>query len=546
MISVYDIGNEAWGLNGDVVLKPTSGTMKQVAGGSYSMTMVHPMDPEGKWVHLAPEAVIKIPVPEQTISTAYAGQEVWIYATTGVVYLRDGTTEPETITYGTWSASVDYAVGSKVTWQGKNYRCTYFDDSSGQRNVPPPNSPWWTPVGNSTSGSAVLATLSTGEELYWISGEAEDDWWTMETMSGIRGYVKQAELTLSRHLLPEENGPYVIRDQLFRIKKVTVNSKSGEVSVEAEHVSYDQSGNLIRKAEISKATPLAAIYAVTSNLMMELKGEVSTNLVNESTTFTGKFEGKNLNYALLDPDNGIAAAFDAAVIRDNWKIYIMKKTNENRGFRLQYRKNMIGINWTRKTDGLITRVVPVAKDTEGNELYLPNPFVDSRGINHFPVIRMEKLSVDGQVGEDDGTDTDTTWTEESLYQEMQKKAEERYTIDKVDQEVHEVTVDFEMLGDTAEYPWMKDLEKVLIYDIVKVDNEMIGLSLDMQVTEMEWDFIREKITALKLTNVSEYGGRSVTGYNVTNESLDMRKLTSSVRKEIINATVSRVQRIYEK
>ena len=46
MICVYDIGNENFDKLGDAVLIPTSGSVKQVAGGSYEITLVHPMDPD--------------------------------------------------------------------------------------------------------------------------------------------------------------------------------------------------------------------------------------------------------------------------------------------------------------------------------------------------------------------------------------------------------------------------------------------------------------------------------------------------------------------
>ena len=59
MISVYDIGNEAFEKNGDVVLEPKSGTVRQIAGGSYELNMEVAKDPEGKWMHLQKEAVVK-------------------------------------------------------------------------------------------------------------------------------------------------------------------------------------------------------------------------------------------------------------------------------------------------------------------------------------------------------------------------------------------------------------------------------------------------------------------------------------------------------
>ena len=73
MVSVYDVGNEAFDKLGDAVLVPTEGKMTHVGGGSYNLTMTHPIDPWDKWTHLREGAVLRIPVPKETIENAFAG-----------------------------------------------------------------------------------------------------------------------------------------------------------------------------------------------------------------------------------------------------------------------------------------------------------------------------------------------------------------------------------------------------------------------------------------------------------------------------------------
>ena len=86
----------------------------------------------------------------------------------------------------------------------------------------------------------------------------------------------------------------------------------------------------------------------------------------------------------------------------------------------------------------------------------------------------------GQVGKDKGLGDDSTWTLEDLLDEMREKAEERFTVDKADEVKTTVTVDFEQMGDTAEYLWMNGLEKVLLYDTVTVINQNNSGSNDQQ------------------------------------------------------------------
>jgi hypothetical protein len=90
-----------------------------------------------------------------------------------------------------------------------------------------------------------------------------------------------------------------------------------------------------------------------------------------------------------------------------------------------------------------------------------------------------------------------------------------------------------MLGATAEHAELKPLEKVLLYDKVRVIDETIGLDTQLTVTEIEWDALKTKITAMKISNAEERGGKNVTGYNVKAKSIGWSKLTDEVQGDIM-------------
>jgi hypothetical protein len=138
-----------------------------------------------------------------------------------------------------------------------------------------------------------------------------------------------------------------------------------------------------------------------------------------------------------------------------------------------------------------------------------------------------------QVGKDDGTETDTVWTKEDLRAEMEKEAEARFSVDKVDQLKHEITIDFVRLGDTDEYKQFKDLQKVRLYDTVIAVDPRIDLSVSVQVTEIEFDAVNERITAMKLSNIEAYNLRNTAGFNVLNNSITGDKLTDEAGRNIV-------------
>lgn len=527
MIHVYDIGNEEYEKNGNVILEPDKGSVRMVAGGNYDLSLVAQMDAEGKWKHLAEEAIIKAPVPVETITTAYTGMEADVYVTKEAAAIRSGPSEPTQITYPAWSITANYSVGSKVTLFNQNYECIFWDDDDAlHKHLAPSGSTWWKKIANKTSGSPALANMKSGTELYYVSGPA-DGWYKMSTTYGLEGYIKSSQVEYSRHMEPGEIQPRVITEQLFRIKTVTVNDENQTVSVTARHVSYDLNGVLIDSVKVVRKAPAEALAWIQQGFMMDYRGVIATDMVQfADADYSAEISGKSGMYALLDPDKGVVSVFDAEFRRDNWDLFVMAKTNTDRGFRIRYGNNMKGISWKGSTENMVTRVVPVAKNEDGSDFYLdPVRWVDSQYVNSWPVIYMERLKVNGQVGKDDGTETDTKWTAATLRAEMEKQAQSRFDVDQCDRGVDEITIDFIMLGDTAEYGWLKDLQNLLLYDTVIATNERTGISASMTVCEIEFDIVKKRITAARVANVKAYNVRSVSGFNVLNNSITGDKLT---------------------
>ena len=532
-ISVFAPDASSFGNNGLAVLMPIDGRLRMVAGGACEITMRHPIDDTGKWKFLVTGALVRVPVPAETIENAFIGADVDLYRTNTSAALREGPSEPSAITYEAWVAGTSYAVGKRVTYSSQNYELT--DTLTGMEIYSTPTTlNKWKKIANQTSGSPVLVQLPSGSDLYYISASGSS-WYKMSTPMGIEGYIKTSQVTFIRHLTPEESDERIITDQLFRIKNVTIDTEKMELNLYAEHVSYDLAAILIRDVKMSQVSPALAINRVVDGLMMPYRGQIATNLTTaDNGTYTGAFNGKNGIFAFLDPDSGIVPTFDARFSRDNWDLFILQKTNTDRGFWLRYGTNVRGISWKRNIESLVTRVVPVAKDQDGNDLYLPEQYIDSPHINEHPVVYMQRLAVKGQIGKDDGTDTDTKWTAETLYEEMRSKAEERYTVDHADEVYQEITVDFEQLGDTVEFSWLKGLEHVLLYDLVHVQDERVGLETALTVTELEWDYIRQKVTAVKVATVADHGLQTVAGYNIGNNSIGTEKLTEAAITEIAN------------
>lgn len=535
MISVYDIGNEAFDGNGDAVLTPLAGQkMHIVAAGAYEANLRHPIDKEGKWTHLVPGAILKLPVPREVIENAFIGIEVDVYATTVDTELREGPSEPTRITYDTWVSGTSYPVGKKVTSSSQNYELTSALTGLEIYQNPATLASKWKKIANWTTGSAVLVELPEGTEVYFLE-DAGNSWYKVSTPMGIEGYVRSYRVEYVRHMTPGESDERVITEQLFRIRSATVNVDEHTVDVYAVHVSNDLAAILIQDVDLSKNIPAMAISRMVAGLMIPYRGQIGTNMTtDEHGTYTGSLNGKNGIFALLDPSGGFVTTFDARFARDDWDLFILERTNKDKGLRLEYGKNTSAITWKRSSENLITRVVPVAKDASGQDFFLPELWIDSPKINNYPVILMERLPVKGQVGKDDGTGTNTKWTDTTLLEEMRAKAAERFSVDHVDDIAVEVDVNFEQTGTSEELAWLRPLQDVNLYDVITCKASPVGLNVKLSVTEIDWDYIGQRIVGLKACTTRKYTAATVAGYNIGNNSIDTAKLTPAALMEIVN------------
>ena len=142
--------------------------------------------------------------------------------------------------------------------------------------------------------------------------------------------------------------------------------------------------------------------------------------------------------------------------------------------------NLTGVTWRRDYSKLVTRVLPIAKDENGDEYLLPPttdetwPYIDSDLRDTYPLDMYQVIQVDAQIGKDEQTEAD-------VQAKMVEEATKKFTDEEVDKPVTTLTVEFLLLGDTEEYRQYKGLERVTLYDRVTVEHPDLGLSTTAQV-----------------------------------------------------------------
>lgn len=557
LILLYAKDEENFDSNGLCVLCPSSCVITEQAGGYYNLEMQHPMDEWGKWAMIEENSIIRAPVPPLHIPAVTLPQTVIWQVKSSVnstpVYSKlpnytAAKTPIDTVRNNTsvyaWSADIAYTQGAYVVFTDNNIYEAGQNMVAGIAPTAVDNRNKWiyrASVSTGSSSSASGGTYDPGTVITNLSGgttfskvaDYNSDYMQIRTLLGVTGYIRRAdceatEQTAEGTVIPARD----IKTQLFRVQSIENDEEDMSVKVTAQHISYDFAGNAIFDCQLNEATPQTAIAILQGSLMLEDHRQIICNITDKKVTADWSFQ--NPIMALLDPDDGLLGKVKGKLIRDNKDIYIIDNSTPNKGPRISYGVNMIGVQWERNIEDLITRVIPRAGDGNQGYVYLDELFVDSAYIDDYPVIRIEVLDTDWSVGQEielpDGTKQ--TLTLEDVKAKMREDAQKRFDDDYVDAVLVNVKTQFLLLGDTMEYSQYKGLQRLNLYDAVPIDTGPSGVSISAEVNYYEWDAIRRRYNEMGVGTVKCVNRKRIPGYRVNNGAISYAKLAPAVAKAV--------------
>lgn len=357
-----------------------------------------------------------------------------------------------------------------------------------------------------------------GASLFKLSDEQVDAvkvWWEKrhpKKPRGGSGYVKKADydaLNLSTVQIPAnfagleaEAVPPRLVDQLFRIYEV--EEDDDYVTIRARHVWYDNDQNfcLWKGTENTDYTGAATCRNVLVNALYPVKGNVASDCTDTLKGSDLDFERKNLVECFLDPEKGVCAQYGLSLIRNNWDFYCLKDVGYNRGFVVESKKNLLGVNRRENCDEVVTRVAPYGKNDQGDIVWLNNngvKWVDSENINDYDYPKAELLDTGLQIGKEDVT-------ARNIQEKLLAAAQKRFSEDHADDPLIEMTIEFLSLGDTEEYAQYRDLDKVYLYDILSIKDLEKGYQYTAQVVAVEHDILTGMLLSVKIGELDNWDG----------------------------------------
>lgn len=481
-ICIYPPNTTDFSTNGQGILTPIECRVSEQAAGMYQLKLVHPIDDTYRWMQLqagwrikapcpvreSPEIVEEI-IPEGKVETVVT-QEIYVVPGSNTrVWLRTG--------------------------PGTSYKKLGVKRSGDKViKLDQPNSNWMHVCMVNGGQTGYMST----KYLAFHSAKTE------EVVSKVTG---------TRTVKPAQS-----REQLFRIASTETNTDSGTVTATAYHASYDWLGNLLNEEYAPENDDVQnAVSKLRNNLLME--SDVQLHAGSLKGSITADYSYKNPVETLLDPEDGIVAQTGAQVMRDNFDVYCFPDYVRDRGVTIRRGKNLNGVIVTVDDSTVVTRIIPVGRNADGDPLYLDGQtYIDSERIGDYPTVRAKRIEYDVEVG-------DKFPNEAAVRAELRRLVEEDYK-KGIDLPKYGMKVDFVLLQNAPEYADYASLQAVHLYDTVTVIDELVGIRAKLRMTAYEWDAIEEQYISATLGDLQELQ-QTVYSYQIPAQSISGNKIINN-------------------
>lgn len=305
--------------------------------------------------------------------------------------------------------------------------------------------------------------------------------------------------------------------QPFRIRKVSPSM--GILTVEAPHIFYDLSDNLIEDIFIVNSDGQNAGNKILSGTQYPHNFTFYSNI----DTFTNcRIVRYNPVEALLDAskDNIFVNRWGGEIKRDGFRITMNKARGADNGVEITNRKNLVGYEAVVDDENVITRIMPTGYDG----IILPEKYIDSPRINDYIHPKIAVINYpDIKIG--DGEDE---VTEDEAYRLLREAAAKEFSVNKVDEPTANYKVNFIDLSKTTDYKDFKALEKIEPWDWVTVHHHEDNLHLKAQMISYKWDPINKSYAEIELGSVIPTASGNFVKTNKVNDQLEeIRELANS-------------------
>lgn len=279
----------------------------------------------------------------------------------------------------------------------------------------------------------------------------------------------------------------VANEQPFRIKFVQKTSR--EIVTYCEQIFFDLNNNFIEDTNIKGKNGNTALNQILSNTNYAHPFSGTSNI---QITNNSRLVRKNVLSAIIgDNENSFVNRWGGELDIDGFTFKINTRIGRNNGYKVEYSKNMTGINAKFDMRNVVTKIRPVGFDgIKLEELFVDSPFINSYAMPIIREYKYEDVKWKGSPnyqaplnGEDDGAYE----TLAEAQAELRRRALAEFSENEVDLPTVNYNVNFVELSNTDEYANYQALSSINIGDDVVIRHKILDINIPARCTAYKYN-----------------------------------------------------------
>lgn len=321
-----------------------------------------------------------------------------------------------------------------------------------------------------------------------------------------------------RGLIKAKPNPYSV-EQLFRVYEIS-RPINGQVTVYAQHISYDLSGVPVSPCTGDRAS--TALAALAQAAAVDMPFTLWTDL-NTAADFSVT-EPSSLRRMLGGVEGSILDVYGGEYEWDNYTVKLHSHRGSDRGVTIRYGKNLVDLKQEESCAEVYTGVYPYVKNSDDTLLQLPEKVVYAEG--NYDYKRILTLDLSDKFDDEDNPATETG---------LREAAKEYMSANSIGTPTVSLTVSFAQLEQTEEYKGMALLERVGLCDTIHVIFAKLGVTADAKCIKTVYNVLLGRYDSVELGDA-----RSTLADTVANIGKDTQqnidKTKSALEQAITRAT----------
>ena len=279
----------------------------------------------------------------------------------------------------------------------------------------------------------------------------------------------------------------VANEQPFRIKFVQKTSR--EIVAYCEQIFFDLNNNFIEDTNIKGKNGNTALNQILSNTNYAHPFSGTSNI---QITNNSRLVRKNVLSAIIgDNENSFVNRWGGELDIDGFTFKINTRIGRNNGYKVEYSKNMTGINAKFDMRNVVTKIRPIGFDgIKLEELFVDSPFINNYAMPIIREYKYEDVKWKGSPnyqkplnGEDDGAYE----TLAEAQAELKRRALAEFSENEVDLPTVNYNVNFVELSNTDEYANYQALSSINIGDDIVIRHKILDINIPARCTAYKYN-----------------------------------------------------------